>query len=259
MEIYHYFRSSLSTENQRSVLVRVIVPPSEDSRNNIIKATNSQTNIPPTSLRATDRIQSDIEQFFEAKGLYYDRRKNYHKNLGRPMDRIISIPYLAQAVMAIVLQEPNNSRGRPSSLIKINDDYKRVFSEHYPIALYVECIQLMRAVDTFLRSDQVPEHISENRSNVRFQLAMFAAAMKAKQSPISPKDLPQRQVSGIDFNYLKLCLPHVWEILEKLREAQGVDRDRIAKSNEFDEALKVRINEILSGAIPLLSASDMTG
>src|SRR5262245_48700743 len=36
--------------------------------------------------------------FFETKALFYDRRKNYHKNLGRPKDRVISIPYLAQAV-----------------------------------------------------------------------------------------------------------------------------------------------------------------
>lgn len=253
MEIYNYFQRQSNpnelTEN-RNILVRIIVPPNEDSRNRIIKATNSQTNIQPASLRATDEIQKDIEQFFETKTLFYDRRKNYHKNLGRPKDRVISIPYLAQAVMAIVLQEPNNSRGRPSSLIKDEEDYKRVFNDNYPISLYVQCAKLMKQVDSFLR-DGAPVYISGNQSNVRFQLAMFASAIKANKIPILPADIANLDLTTIDSNFLTNCLHHVWQILEKLKETRDVDRDRIAKSQEFDDALKERLRHIIDGKYSL--------
>lgn len=84
-EIYNYFRrhpDMLETE-VRNVLVRVIVPNDDASRDRIILATNNQTNIPKSSLRATDPIHWKIEMYFKGRGLYYDRRKNYYKNLGK--------------------------------------------------------------------------------------------------------------------------------------------------------------------------------
>ena len=136
-EIYTYFRSSNTEQESRNVLIRVVVPNAAESRDRIIKATNSQTAIPPASLRATDRIHRDIEQYLRSFGLYYDRRKNFYKNEGKPIGRIVSIPQMAQAVMAIVLRQPDNARARPSSLIKRDDDYHRLFSPSYPIEIYL--------------------------------------------------------------------------------------------------------------------------
>ena len=71
-EIYNYFVSHpnmLESEN-RCLLVRVIVPETDDSRDKIIFATNSQTAIPKASLRATDSIHRQIELFFRPRDLY---------------------------------------------------------------------------------------------------------------------------------------------------------------------------------------------
>ena len=46
-------------------------------RDDIIFATNNQTNIPKSSLRVTDAIHLQIEMYCKTRGLYYDRRKNY--------------------------------------------------------------------------------------------------------------------------------------------------------------------------------------
>lgn len=82
-EIYNYFANNkerIKDEN-RNILVRIVRPVDEDSRDKIIFATNNQTNIPQYSLRVTDSIHVQIELYFKSKGLYYDRRKNYYKNL----------------------------------------------------------------------------------------------------------------------------------------------------------------------------------
>jgi AIPR protein len=66
-EIFEFVRGAGGTGrglDSRSVLVRVIVPTGGASRDRIIRATNSQTTIPSVALRATDRIQRDIEDFF---------------------------------------------------------------------------------------------------------------------------------------------------------------------------------------------------
>ena len=62
-EIYRYFQANpekLAVET-RNVLVRIIVPESENSRDKIILATNNQTNIPKSSLRANDPIHFSLK------------------------------------------------------------------------------------------------------------------------------------------------------------------------------------------------------
>ncbi len=57
-EIYKHFSDNplLLDSESRNILVRFIVPEDEESRDNIIFATNNQTNIPKSSLRVTDTI-----------------------------------------------------------------------------------------------------------------------------------------------------------------------------------------------------------
>lgn len=173
-EIFNYYQSANTAGDARNVMVRVIVANDSASRDRIIKATNSQTSIPAASLRATDKIHRDIEGFLGPFGIYYDRRKNSQKQQGRPVDRIISISLLAQSVMAIALQRPDDARARPSSLIKNEDDYTRLFSSDHPIALYLVAAKLAKSGVSHLRArdDLAPK----DRNNLLFYVAMHAAA-----------------------------------------------------------------------------------
>lgn len=94
-EVFNHFKLHNTQDEKRNLLVRVVVPPAPESRDRIIKATNSQTQIPVASLRATEKIHRDIEEYLRPHGLYYDRRKNFYKNEGKPIERIVSIPNLA--------------------------------------------------------------------------------------------------------------------------------------------------------------------
>ncbi|WP_419836099.1 AIPR family protein [Endozoicomonas atrinae] len=91
-EIHKFYsdnRDKLEPET-RDVLLRVIVPEDEETRDRIIRATNSQTPIPKSSLRATDQVHRHIEEYLKPRGLFYDRRKNYYKNEGKKPKDIIS-------------------------------------------------------------------------------------------------------------------------------------------------------------------------
>lgn len=116
-EIYNFFSNNKDKVDveKRCVLVRIIVPENDESRDKIILATNSQTNIPKASLRTTDPIHRQIELYLKTKGLYYDRRKNYYKNQGKKSNDIVSVPFLAQCLMSILLQKPDHARARPST------------------------------------------------------------------------------------------------------------------------------------------------
>jgi hypothetical protein len=126
-EIYRYFTQNPDKlqEDKRALLLRIIVPTADESRDRIIFATNNQTAIQKSSLRATDIIHRQIEMYFRSKDLYYDRRKNYYKNTGIKAAKIISVPFLSQCLIAVLLQSPNDSRARPSTLLTDDERYEK--------------------------------------------------------------------------------------------------------------------------------------
>lgn len=185
-EIFNYFRCSNTEGDERNLLVRVIVPREADSRDRIIKATNSQTYIPPASLRATDKIQRDIEEYLKPFGLYYDRRKNFYKNEGRPIENIVSIPLMAQAAMSIILRRPDAARARPSSLLNSDADYDDLFDVSHPIQIYRLCVVILRKVEAVAREMGIA---AKERNNIKFYAAMFAAAMACQKAQPTVQDL----------------------------------------------------------------------
>ena len=225
-EVYKYFKSTEDPDTARNILIKVMVPDDEESRDRIIKATNSQTSIQPASLRATDKIQRDIEDYLKSHGLYYDRRKNFYKNAGMPRAVIIDIPYLAQAVMAILLRRPDTARGRPSSLLKTDDDYAQVFNPDYPVHVYYVCVQAMRKVEQALKSNTL-DVARKDRSNLRFYVGMHAVAGTSKH-PRQPADIAKFNIDNLDETTVKKSLDVVKSIYDDLGGT-----DQVAKGIEL--------------------------
>jgi hypothetical protein len=222
----------MAANDDRNLLVRVIVPEQAESRDRIIRATNSQTPIPAASLRATDKIHRDIEEFFRPYNLYYDRRKNYYKNEGRPIERVISIPYLAQAVMSIYLQRPDNARARPSSLLKRDDDYKNLFSLEHPIRMYYYCATLMQRVEEYLRSDTLSLQ-QKDRSNIKFHVAMYTALLAAGKLSPSSSEFAQMSALDIDEALISTSATRVLTIYKRMGAS-----DQVAKGPDFLAEIK---------------------
>jgi len=204
-EIYNYFKKFNTESDERKVLVRVIVPEEPGSRDRIIKATNSQTAVQQASLRATDKIHREIEEFLRPRGPYYDRRKNFYKSEGKPRDKIIGIPHLAQSTMAVVLQRPDTARARPSSLLKKDEDYQKVYNPSYPIQLYHVCAEGMRRLEAFLKSSAAG-FATKDRSNLRFYVGMHAIVSLTGKSNPSVSDLAKVDVSKLDDDTIKKSL-----------------------------------------------------
>lgn len=210
--IYHYIKNRENgnkvLKEERAILIKIVVTNDPETRDRVIKATNFQTPIPPASLKATDPIQLDIENFFLSHEWFYDRRKNYYKNTGKALDRIISIPYLAQSVIAIVFHEPDIARSRPSSILKKDNDYKRVFSQKISLEVYLFCAKTMKKLESFIRgvasskASNLP--INENwkhASPIRiliFHLGMLLVVKILNKTDYKPKDV--ETIKGIDFS-----------------------------------------------------------
>ena len=169
-EIYRHFSEQDNKEDDnRSILVRVICEQDEEARDRIIRATNSQTAIPPASLRSSDEIHRNIEDYLKAHYFYYDRKKNHYKNMGMPVSKIISIPYMAQAMMAITLLKPDSARARPSTLINSEIDYRKIFSLDTPIDVYLKVLLIIKAVESYLKPENCAKELERKEiTNIKY-------------------------------------------------------------------------------------------
>jgi len=250
-ELYDFFTANPAVMDERELLVRVIVTKDEEVRNQVIKATNSQTRIAPEILRATEQIHRDIEQDFHYHGLFYDRQKNYYKNLGKPRAKIVTIKYLAQAVAAMLLQEPNNSRGRPTNLLNDEASYRRIFSSSYDISIYRKCAMLMKTIDDYLRRD-APDDAKRESTNLRWQMAMFVSAQLANTAEVTADRLAKALGrEEVDYELLTSAVHYVYAVYAKLKTEQGLDGDRIAKNKDYDKAVLTRLKQLLNGEAEL--------
>jgi hypothetical protein len=234
-EIAKYFKSGSATNEDRKLLVRVITPEDAESSDRIIKATNSQTPIPEASLRATEKVHRDIEEYLKPFGIYYDRRKNSYRNEGRPIASIVSIPTMAQAIMSLVLQRPNDARARPSSLLKKDEDYNRIFSLQHPISLYSVGAQLTKLAKAALKDDNALQ--AKDRNNLLFYCVMSLACLLTNKSTPSVSEIAKIDIEKCDAATVQDSV----QLCKELYAANG-GTDQLAKGTALVEKLKAKLS-----------------
>jgi hypothetical protein len=227
-EIIKYFAENKIENDDRNILVRIIKVNDEISRLKIIKATNSQTNIPPASLRATDPIHRNIEDYLFPKGFYYDRRKNYHKNQGRPINKIIGISYLSQIITSIYGQKPDYARARPSTLIKKNVDYENIFNDNLPLELYYKGIIIQKEVENAMINFNNPKLTRAIIGDIKFHVAMFVTCLLTNKIKPTADDIAKIDVSNLKDELINTAIEDVYIIYDAMGGTNAV-----AKGTEF--------------------------
>ncbi len=236
-EIYNYFSDNPTRveSEKRNVLVRVIVPENEQVRDNIIFATNNQTNIPKSSLRVTDTIHLQIEMYFKSRGLFYDRRKNYYKNQKKKAADIVGVSFLAQCLISIVLRKPDFARARPSTLLTNDETYAFLYENNQNLKAYYNAAVLGKRVHRNLSI--TPEMTPAERSDVLFYLLYALVAKTLNKREITFADLADFDLNIINDNVINNVK---FAIFEKYKELGG--NGRVAKSSTFIDEIYALLN-----------------
>jgi hypothetical protein len=148
--IYQYFREAGFHDDDRCILVKVIVSKDDTVRDAIIRATNNQTNVELASLHATDKIQRDVEDVLVRQGLYYERRKNFYVNQGHTPAEIVAPLYAAAGYVALILKTPHQAASLRSKFMRSEAMYDAVFSERTPLAVWPTIVRILKRVDAEL-------------------------------------------------------------------------------------------------------------
>jgi hypothetical protein len=172
----------------QSVLVRVITESDPEVREAIISGTNNQTAIASLQLHANEEKQLRIEEFLRASGWYYERRRYQYRGMKVPASRIRNMAEAGQAIMAYRLLAPDTARARPTSLLSTNAGWEKVFSPDESEEVYLKAINVVDAVDDYLRTTDA-KAIADDPTNARYYLAAGYALRASQVKNISDFDI----------------------------------------------------------------------
>ncbi len=136
----------------------------------------------------------------------------------------------------MALREPDNSRGRPASLLKDDKNYTRIFNDRYRINLYWICAVVMKKVESFMKSKEA-NLPSEEKYNLVFHVAMYVTLVMMGRSDYLPRDIVKINPDEITVNILAYCLNQVVSVFHRLSIENNRPIDVLAKNRESTNAL----------------------
>lgn len=237
-EIHRFFKSNpdKTAGEKRDILVRVIVPENEETRDRIIRATNSQTPIPKSSLRATDQVHRQIEDYLKPRGLYYDRRKNFYKNEGKKPKEIISVPFISQCLMSTLMQKPDYARARPSTLLENDDAYSKLFHKNNELNTYFLVALWGRRIEQHLK--ELKKFAAPEITDIKFYILYCSTCLITESLYPSNSRIYSKSEGSLTQDILSYSVSSVYDLYMNLG-----GNDKVAKGSKLIEALKKKLRD----------------
>lgn len=193
-------------------MIKILPYDSTEIADDITRSTNNQTAVMSSSLRATDKIQEDIEDILRKEDLYYERRVNYYTNQGISANQIFSPLYLAKGYMALVLKRPYNAVSLKQKFMRKQGPYEEVFSEKEDIRVWPVIAKIMRKTDEYmslLRGENCGDRFLHN---VRYQVSFLTIARLLGTFTYSTTTLVSLDINKFTFDEVK----KTWEDIQSV-------------------------------------------
>lgn len=235
--IYKHFTSAVGYQNdERTLLVKVIVSQDENIRDQVIRATNNQSSVEPAALHATESIQRSIEDILLRHDWFYERRTNFYKNEGKPEARILSPLAIAVGSVALLLKNPVSSSKLKQKNIRTSEAYQSVYSESFPLNAWPVIATLIRSSElTIMRSQR---HVRGSHTGMlsawRGALAYIAVARILGTFSYHHRDLISIDLTKLTDAFMDEC----WSCITLIPGRQ--------KSSKISDTIMVKLAETVS-------------
>ena len=239
--IFAHFKSDGFHEDERAVLVKIIVTKDKEVRDRIIKATNYQTPVELASLHATEKIQRDIEDLLLKDNWFYDRRKNFHRNQGRPSHRIISPVTVASAIYALVLKRPDLGGRVKTKFMRVEASYSKIFNPTIDIRVFGAAVSILKGVEGAMLAERATLPFRHGRlvSDFRPLMAFTWVCLRTGSG-----DFNNSEVIGLQHVTPEGPeIVRIWTFLDALRQEKSMNLKRLYRNQAFCAELKNRIDK----------------
>ena len=229
------------------VTVKVISTTNGETVNQIIKATNRQTEVSNEQMMALGDFQKKLEAFYNTFGgshrLYYERRSRQYADSGDiEKVRVITIQYQIKAFASMFLDKPHLASRYYGTLLK---EATGIFDESHQLLPYYTSAYLLYKIDYLIRNKQIPQSINKFR---------FHVLMVLKYIFLNPKPQPQlnsRDIERLCETILEIANDHD-TLMGYIERTRGIIESAVgdmedpdnAKSSSKVELMKQRINPL---------------
>ena len=168
--------------NELIIPIRIIATKDENLKNEITKATNSQTAIKKEQLEALSTFQKNLEEFYKSfttqESLVYERRTGQYRNSDIPKNRIISISTQIKTIAAMFLDEPSAVSGQYGAVVK-RFGHKIFKSSDKPIIYYTSALALYK-IENLFKTNKIDKKYRRSRYHA---MMLFRIVVSKEEKP----------------------------------------------------------------------------
>lgn len=228
--------------------VRLIVTNNDDIKNDITKATNSQTEVKQEQLEALSEFQKNLEQYYNSQdgeaGLYYERRTNqYNSDSSVYKTKIISIPIQIKSFSAMFLENPHSVSGYYGTIAKRLGE--KIFKkDHRYSPYYISALAYYR-LESYFRTSIIDPKFKQTRYHILMLFRLLSNSDPLPEFNSKKMDAYCKKISDI-LNTPSKCLETFGQAIEILDKTglDIADKD-IFKSKESTDLLISQYKSLL--------------
>ena len=184
-------------------------------------------------------LEDGLRAFAKWYKLYYERRKNYYKNQGRKREEIVTLSFLAQCMMSILLGRPDQARARPSTLLSDEVQYKKIFGQDGNLEAYYRAASLGKQV--CLKFPQIKRDLEGSQiSDIRFYVIMGVASMLSNKDSLTFGDIENLDLDKLSDEIIQTVADMVMDVYLALGGTS-----KAAKSYAMASKVKEKISLLL--------------
>lgn len=145
--------------------VRIIATRDENLKNEITRATNSQTAIKKEQLEALSTFQKNLEEYYKTfvgpEALVYERRTGQYRGSDIPKNRIVSISTQIKTMAAMFLNEPSAVSGQYGAVAKRVGN--KIFRTSDKLIMYYVSALALYKIENLFRSNKIVKQYRRSR------------------------------------------------------------------------------------------------
>lgn len=177
------FENKDEIDDNVMVTLKVVETDDEDVFGELVRATNTQTEIKESQFLSLRPIARDIEAYFntfegQEGRLYFERRLKQYVGRGVPGLRIIDLDAAARSVCAMYLRRPDLAFRYPKQMYESHGD--RIFDKDNEEAIYYSSALVLYRIHVLTSSSSITNYARKYKWHV---LAVVGALVGGKEVP----------------------------------------------------------------------------
>ena len=181
--VLHYLKAKI--DDKVYLPVKLIVTDNEDVTNDVIRATNSQTEVKNEAFEILKPFHKRLEEYYlsfekdEAKRAYYERRSRQFIGSSIKRDNVISLATQISSFVAMFLNEPQSTHRYFGELLKAY--HNRLFVDNHSLFPYYTSGLTLCVIDNLFRTNA----LSPSSRKFKYHLMlMFRIRVAGEKLPI---------------------------------------------------------------------------